>query len=241
MPGNAQRSPGQGIPRPQATVGSIAHGRARLGPVRTRRAPGPSPTPSSPSRVGCRAACKGLGAWASLHCRTLADSCVPQVVRTTNPHRQAVVQAGKEPGGSAPSWPWQRFRGCVPSPRDQQALEGPGTSVWGKFWGCTGRPRSGRPGGERGPQAPAGCNGATNHGRWQRPAGLASVCQSRVPGAGESEGSRRRAAEAPGRGEGHRAWSGYVLRVVWLSAHEGSSQGGLGALSGPRGPRLVWG
>lgn len=140
-----------------------------------------------------------------------------------------------------PGRPWQRFRGCVPSPRDQQALEGPGTSVWGKFWGCTGRPRSGRPGGERGPQAPAGCNGATNHGRWQRPAGLASVCQSRVPGAGESEGSRRRAAEAPGRGEGHRAWSGYVLRVVWLSAHKGSSQGGLGALSGPRGPRLVWG
>lgn len=142
--------------------------------VGTMRAPGPFPRPGSPSRVESRSTCKGLGAWASLHCSTLADPCILRVGRPTDAHCRALVQAGKELGGSAPSWPWPRFRGCVPSPRDQQALEGSGTSVWRKSWAARGGPGVATLVGRGWPRALVGCNGATNHGRWQRPAGLVS-------------------------------------------------------------------
>lgn len=170
----------------------MAYGRALPGPVSAPGGPwallqAPALPPGGVQVT--RSTCEGPGAWASLRRRTLADPCVPRVGRPAKPHRRTVVQAGKEPGGSAPSWPWQGSRGCALSPRDQQALKGPGISGWRKFWGRTGRPKSGRPSGEGGASGPGWLR--WGHEPWQvAEAGRIGVSQSRVPGAGESEVSR---------------------------------------------------
>lgn len=155
MPGNAKCSPGECIPHPQATMGSIAYGRALLGPVlglgglwALLQAPALSPGwgPGQLARGWAHGLLCIVGHLLTPASLKRADLQTHTTGLWFRPGRSLVAVPPPGPDGS---------RGCALSPRDQQVLEGPGTSVWKTFWRSTGRPKRDRPGGERGASGPS--------------------------------------------------------------------------------------